>query len=296
MTAAPPWLRLLVLDAVDLEVVRRDALPVGRNRHLVLGLKDRGAGAARPRRVREVDRAAARAARALTEDARRQARQLVGVAPELRQPQDLLRRDRAVDVGVLGLDRRERLGRDRHRLGDFARRERDVEALGLLGLDLDVEDALLEVGLFGAQGVLPRRQIRETVKAVVAGRDLLRAPGLLAGERDGRVRDDGARRVRHRALHARPELGAGGGGETDDGERAQDDAGHCVQLPAHGRSLRGGRSEVVGPRRVRRQRVRCARGAEETRAALGFENAARGEISPGSGRRGSGPESLLHLS
>src|SRR5262245_37266539 len=72
-------------DAVDREVVGRDALPVGADRDYILHLKDRNAGAARSRRVRQIDCAAAARARALSEDARREPRQFVRIAPELRQ-------------------------------------------------------------------------------------------------------------------------------------------------------------------------------------------------------------------
>src|SRR5215212_7249396 len=86
--------RAPVAEAVDarpvyLKVVRGYPLAVRGNLRRVLRLEDAARRAARPRRVRQVDRAARAPARGVAEDAGRQAGQLVRVAAELRELPDL---------------------------------------------------------------------------------------------------------------------------------------------------------------------------------------------------------------
>src|SRR5262245_11235872 len=197
-------------DAVNLEVVGGKSLAVGGNLDLILRLKDRVFRPARPRRVRKVDRVSIAGARAVAEDARRQAQEFIRVSPDLRQLANLHGRNRAGDVGVLLFDRRRRFAGYGDGLADDARLKRYVDAGHALGADGDVFQFLfLEALAFDGQFIRARSERQKTIEAVAARGHFGLSSGLFVDKRDFRSGNNRPGRVRHCSLNAGFELRPG---------------------------------------------------------------------------------------
>ena len=136
--------------------------------------------------------------------------QVEEVAPDERDVLDLVLLDEAGHARLRGLDEG-RLCDDRHLLGaGGAQLERDVDGLGLRGLEPDVlQHPRLEAGERHLQAVGRRRQRGEPEVPGARGLDRLRDAGVFVGGGDRRCRHQGALGVGDGPLNGTRELRPG---------------------------------------------------------------------------------------
>ncbi len=138
--------------AVDLKIVGRNALTVGADLRLVLGLKDRIIRASRAWRIRQTGGVSVWASSGIAKNSGRQPDQFVRITTGLRQSLDLGGRDSFCDVRVLSFELCSCFVGDRDRRSDLADLENYVDALNIFSADGHVlREALLVTSLLDGQ-------------------------------------------------------------------------------------------------------------------------------------------------